>query len=105
MIKPLLEGKGGMNRPRYTAHALERMFERGISPSDCESVLETGDVIETYPDDQPFPSELRLGFVNDRPIHLVVSRDNETVHVITAYEPSRLRWEEDFRKRRSKSDD
>ena len=61
-----------MGNLRFTAHALERMFERGVSPKDCETVLEEGETIEQYPEDQPFPSELRLGFVGGRPIHLVV---------------------------------
>ena len=85
-----------MSNLRFTAHALERMFERGISPKECEAVLEEGKTIEEYPDDQPFPSEIRLGFVGSRPIHLVVSFDRDTVHVITAYEPTLERWEKEY---------
>jgi hypothetical protein len=94
-----------MGELRFTAHALARMFERSISPEECQLVFENGEAIETYPNDEPFPSELRLGFVNGRPIHLVVSCDEETVHVITAYEPTLDRWEQGFAKRRRLKDD
>ena len=94
-----------MSKLHFTSHALARMFERRISPRDCESVLLSGVVVEKYPDDEPFPSELHLGFVNGRPIHLVVSFDDETAHIITAYEPVKELWEEGFRMRRRKKDD
>lgn len=58
--------------------------------------------IETYPDDQPFPSKLVLGFVDGRPIHCVVSYTGNTVHVVTAYEPTEARWEDGFVKRKRK---
>ena len=41
--------------------------------SDVRHVLQTGEVIEEYPDDTPFPSYLILGFVGDRPFHVVVA--------------------------------
>ena len=67
-------------------------------------MIEDGKTVEEYLDDEPFPSELRLGFVSDRPIRLVVSFDEETVHVITAYEPTEERWENGFTVRKGKRD-
>jgi len=87
----------------YRTHAIERMYKRYISKQDVHHVLERGEVIEDYPDDTPYPSRLVLGWVEDRPLH-VVAADNDDMRetiVITAYEPDPLLWEPDFRKRRN----
>jgi hypothetical protein len=85
---------------RFTRHALEKMYERGISPADCERVAREGEVAESYEDDRPFPSELRVGTVGDRALHVVVARGGDALHVITAYEPDPGRWDETLKKRR-----
>jgi len=86
----------------YSGHALQRMFERGLEEGDVEEVVRTGEEIATYPDDQPFPSRLLLGFVVGRPVHVVVARDDEAgcCYVITAYVPDASIWQDDFRTRR-----
>ncbi len=60
-----------------------------------------GEVIEEYPDDEPFPAYLLLDFVRGQPIHIVFSYDQETDtgYVVTAYIPTLERWENDFRTR------
>lgn len=86
---------------RFTRHALERLFQRGITPEECEKVFMEGDVIEKYPDDKPFPSKLISGTVKGRILHLVVSSEEEKCfHVITAYEPDRKVWNGNFTKRK-----
>ncbi|PWU21035.1 MAG: hypothetical protein C5B49_03175 [Bdellovibrio sp.] len=87
---------------RFTRHALERMFQRGISPGDCENVFRKGKVIEAYPEDKPFPSELRMAVVGENILHLVVCYENSVAHVITVYKPDPLLWENGFTKRRKK---
>jgi len=64
--------------------------------------LETGEVIERYPDDRPYPSRLVLGWREDRPLHVVVAEQAEadTLIVITVYEPNPALWEDDFKRRR-----
>ena len=47
----------------FSVHAIRRMAERDIAVSDVRMVLESGEVIESYPDDQPYPSKLALGSV------------------------------------------
>lgn len=88
----------------YTGHSIQRIFERGINPEDIEDSLKTGEVIEEYPDDKPYPSELILNFINGKAIHMVVSIDitSETVYLITAYYPDAGLWDETFRIRRTK---
>ncbi|MBN1814276.1 MAG: DUF4258 domain-containing protein [Anaerolineae bacterium] len=78
------------------------MFERAIAKEDIRQALETGKTIETYPEDQPYPSRLVLGWVGTRPIHVVVA-DNpaqQEMIVITVYEPNPAKWETGFEKRR-----
>lgn len=77
------------------------MFQRNISEADVYRVLETGEVIETYPDDAPYPSRLLLGWSGSRPLHVVIAEDSEEgiTIVVTVYEPDLLRWEPGFRRR------
>ena len=89
-------------RTVFRVHALQRMFERRITEEDVRHVLETGEAIEEYPDDRPYPSKLLLGWSRERPLHVVVADHAEasTLIVITVYEPNTTLWEEDFRRRR-----
>ena len=85
----------------FSVHALRRMAERRIAVEDVERTLSACDVIESYPSDQPYPSRLVLGWSGSRPIHIVTaenSADNETI-VVTVYEPDRLQWDANFRRR------
>jgi hypothetical protein len=94
---------GAEERMVFRVHALRRMFERRISVDDVRRVLETGDTIENYPEDVPYPSRLVLARVGSRPIH-VVAADNQMdreVIVITAYEPDRTQWDSEFKRRRT----
>ncbi len=40
----------------FRVHAIRRMFQRRISLDDIKSVLGSGIIIESYPDDYPYPS-------------------------------------------------
>lgn len=88
----------------YTGHGLQRIFERGIDPDDIEDSLKTGEIIEEYPDDMPYPSVLILNFIKGRAIHIVASLDktSDTVYLVTAYYPDAGIWDDEFRVRRSK---
>ena len=78
------------------------MAERGFSPDIIKSVIESGTVIKSYPDDTPYPSRLILGFDGKRPVHVVsaYNSENDTEYVITVYEPDLLKWSDDFTERR-----
>lgn len=41
-------------------HAAQRMLERNISVADVLVVVNSGETIENYPEDMPFPSRLTL---------------------------------------------
>ena len=87
----------------FSGHAVRRMFERAIARDDVLHVIQTGETVAEYRDDKPYPSRLLLGFVNGRPVHVVLSLDptSVTCHVITVYDPERKLWNDDFKRRRS----
>ena len=86
----------------FRIHAVQRMFERCFSEEGIRYVLDTGETIENYPDDIPYPSRLILGRRGLRPVHIVVvdnNEDNEII-LITVYEPDSRQWKVDFRRRK-----
>ena len=89
-------------RVEWQRHALERMAEREIRRADVLEVLRSGELIEEYPEDRPFPSGLFFGRTGTRPIHVVVALDGarERAFVITVYEPDLEHFEPDFKTRR-----
>jgi hypothetical protein len=78
------------------------MYQRTISAAEVRHVIATGETVEDYPDDTPYPSRLVLGWNGSRPIHVVVADniDDEEKIVITVYEPDPLEWEPDFKRRK-----
>ena len=86
----------------YSRHAIERMFQRGLSSAAIAAVLRAGEVIADYPEDAPFPSRLLLGFALGQPVHVVVARDPESgaCFVVTVYRPDPQLWEQDHKTRR-----
>ena len=86
----------------FRVHALQRMFQRSMSKDDVRKVLNEGKTIKNYPDDKPYPSRLVLGWIEQRPIHIVVAdniKDNQEI-VITVYEPDPAQWQEGFERRK-----
>jgi hypothetical protein len=86
----------------YQRHAVERMAQRGVSEEEVMQALLTGETIQVYADDTPFPSELILGWREGRPLHIVVATDTRRQRkiVITVYEPHPGQWEADFRRKK-----
>ncbi len=78
------------------------MFERSIAVDEVGTVIAQGELIKSYPDDRPYPSQLYLGVVRGRPIHVLLAYDidTRTGYVVTAYIPNRSLWSDDFRTRR-----
>ncbi|SFP96346.1 protein of unknown function [Lachnospiraceae bacterium XBB1006] len=84
-----------------TGHAAERFRQRGISVEDIRSAVETGEIIEQYPDDYPFPSCLICGTVaNGKTIHVCMSDEGTASRIITAYYPDANKWSADFKVRK-----
>jgi hypothetical protein len=82
-------------------HILVRMSQRNISISDVMNCVKTGEIIEEYPNDYPYPSVLILGRTcKDVILHLVCAEGQGKAWMITVYEPDTIEWFEDFKKRR-----
>lgn len=86
----------------WRIHALQQMITRNISRKDVLDIVHSGEIIESYPNDLPYPGFLIMGSSQGRPLHVVVAHAEEinTVYVITAYEPDKLKWDERFRRRK-----
>jgi hypothetical protein len=87
----------------FRVHALRRMFERRFGIDDVKAVIASGETIESYRDDRPYPSRLVPSWRGERPMHVLVadnSSENEIV-VITVYEPDPNLWGEAGRRRRT----
>jgi hypothetical protein len=87
----------------FRQHAIQRMFERGVTVEDVAAVLAKGITLESYPNDLPYPSALWLGHAGSRPLHVVCaenSPENERI-IVTVYEPDVALWEAGFAKRRA----
>jgi len=91
------------NRVRITEHAEEEAIDDDLSFSEIYESVFQGEVIESYPDDKPYPSCLvygpsKLGV----PIHSVWAHNakNGWVVLITVYRPEPTKWL-NWRKRRT----
>ena len=81
----------------WTEHSVIRIIQRGITKQDIEDVLKTGEIIENYPDDYPYPSCLILG--GEKSLHVVCGIESK-LWIITAYHPDLAKWEDDYKTRR-----
>lgn len=84
-----------------TAHAAERFRQRGIKVKDIRNAVKTGEIIEQYSDDYPYPSCLLMGVsVKAQPLHVVMSDEGNASRIITAYFPNADKWESDLKTRK-----
>lgn len=88
----------------YKRHAIHRMAYRDIDESVTEHIFKSGEIIEKYSDDTPYPSYLILGFWESHPIHMVLADNpfNDETYVITVYKPNSSEWNSTFKKKRDK---
>jgi hypothetical protein len=86
----------------WRKHTLVRLAERDIPQDIVLEVILTGEIIEDYPQDNPFPSYLMFKMIKGKPYHVVVSLDVQykKAYIITAYNPSLDKFESDFKTRR-----
>lgn len=91
---------------RITDHAYEEVQADNLSFDKIFISIFQGEIIEVYPNDQPYPSCLILGETfNQDPVHSVwgYNPENHWVVLITVYRPDPKFWI-NWRKRRSKDD-
>jgi predicted neuraminidase len=89
---------------KYRVHAIQRIFERDISEEDVQKTVLEGRVIESYPDDMPYPSILALGYTQKGVLHVVYAKNksDNTIIVITAYRPDPEKWNDDYTIRKNR---
>ncbi len=94
-----------LERVLYSGHARREMREEEFGPITDQELYEaicSGEVIESYPDDTPYPSALIFGTTNiGRPLHTVCAYDSEgdQAFIVTVYQPDPSRWE-NYRRRK-----
>jgi hypothetical protein len=86
----------------WTYHVNMRLRERYIPRQSIISSVDTYEVIEEYQDDKYLPSYFIYATHASEVFHLHVAIDvnNDVVIIITAYKPSRDKWESNGKKRR-----
>ena len=77
-------------------------LERMINTKEVRQVVQTGENIEDYPDDERGHSCLMLGQgENGRSLHIVCAPKKDYLAIITAYIPSAQDWKNKFRERKN----
>jgi hypothetical protein len=76
------------------------MFERNVFTHNLITIISLGEIIEEYPDDEPCPSVLIMGFIDAVAYHTVIAICRDHIRVITVYIPEEDKWIE-YRKRRN----
>ena len=85
----------------WTLHGAKRLLQRGIPAGDIDAAIMSGEVIEDYPEDYPFPSCLLLGkALTGNTLHVVCAIGDDKLWIITAYKPTPTDWEPDLKTRR-----
>ena len=88
---------------RWTGHILKRLMQRGLFQASVVQAIRSGEIIEQYPDDYPYPSCLLLGTTEaGEALHIVCGIGEGKVWLITAYHPDPDEWESDLKTRRVK---
>jgi hypothetical protein len=89
------------NKIVWKDHATERMLQREILRTEVKQCMMSGEIIEVYLSDKPYPSCLILGYTSkNRPLHVVCSTEYSHIYIITVYEPTLKKWEADFKTRK-----
>lgn len=85
-----------------TSHMLMRLQQRGIKYAEVKSIIMSGEIIEDYPNDYPYPSCLILGWTEQGiPLHVVAGLGASKLWLITAYKPDKDQWSNDFKNRKA----
>jgi len=86
------------DRVLYSQHARHEMRDEPfgrIREHEVSEAVFTAEQLDDYPDEEPYPSSLFLGWTAaSRPLHFVVSYDQEAglAIIVTAYEPDPRLW-------------
>jgi len=95
-----------LSKCHFTDHARGEMDTESLGTIQVEEILQaldSGEIIEEYPGDKPYPSCLILGqTMTGRLLHIVCAPVllEDRLIIITTYQPDPNRWEPGFRRRK-----
>ncbi len=78
----------------FSKHAVDQTIVRHILVQEIKETIDSGRIIENYPEDKHGPSCLIYGRTSlGRPLHVQCSHPARSlIKIITAYEPDPARW-------------
>lgn len=82
MEQPLWVSAVQQGRIEWSAHALRKMLGREISRDAVKHIIISGEAMESYPSDTPFPSVLLFGTWHNQPLHVVMAYDESSRKVL-----------------------
>jgi hypothetical protein len=85
----------------FSKHAVDQSILRDVSVAEIREAIDSGEIIEDYPEDKYGPSCLIFGMsFSQRPLHIQCSYPSRPlIKIITVYEPSPAEWI-DYRERK-----
>lgn len=92
-----------LNNIIITQHGRKRLIERKIKAIDICSAINTGTIIEDYPNSFPFPCCLILGYADRKPLHICASINEGYIYIITAYVPDTDKWDLNLKTRKDET--
>ena len=81
-----------LGKYRLTLHALKRLDQRQIAVHELKEAINNGMIIESYPDDKPYPSCLIMGKIRGGFPLYIVCAVNDNLHIITAHWMDPEKW-------------
>lgn len=76
-----------------TLHALERLDQRQITIPELKEAILSGVIVETYPNDKPFPSCLIMGKIRGGfPLYVVCGLGTHKIYIITTHWMDPAKW-------------
>ncbi|MEW6026261.1 MAG: DUF4258 domain-containing protein [Planctomycetota bacterium] len=102
MIEQIKKAITEEQRYEFSIHATDQSILRKISRREIHEAVETGEIIEDYPEDKYGPSCLIFGRTKEgRALHIQCSYPSRPkIKIITLYEPDSSEWIE-FKIRRT----
>ena len=100
----IIRSKAGI-KLLFLPHAVQQMMkpDRMIETEEIHKVIDSGNIIEDYPEDARGQSCLILGYgQKNRPVHIVCAPKEDYLAIITAYIPDQDLWSNDFTTRRKR---
>ena len=78
----------------FSKHATDQSLLRRVSVQELREAIDTGEIIEDYPNDKYGPSCLIFGLtIGDKPLHVQCSYPSRPLlKIITLYEPDAKLW-------------